>query len=72
MMTSHLWAASVLRTKPVACVGKKLGDLVLEAFPALGRERHVVRVGADPEHLGINELDRPIRAFDGLREQFSG
>jgi len=33
---------------------------------------HVVRVGANPEHLGINELDRQLRPLHGLREHFSG
>ena len=37
--------------------GEQLGELVFKALATVGRERHVVRIGADPEHLGIDELE---------------
>jgi hypothetical protein len=79
MMTSHLCAASVLRTKPGPAdtrvgqplpelVGEKLGDLVLEALALLGRERHVVRVGTDSERLGVDQFERRLGTLQRLRE----
>src|SRR5262249_40102762 len=45
--------------------------LVLKALTLVGRERHVVWVGADSEHLRINKLDRQIWPLRGLREHLS-
>src|ERR1700756_2520198 len=78
MMTSHLCAASVLRTKPGVC-GYQLYESPLPSLLASNSAslfskpspRSVENGGANPEHLGIDEFDRPIRAFHRLREQFS-
>ena len=43
-------------------VGKQLGELVLEPLALLVRERQIARIGADPQHLGIDQLDREIEA----------
>src|SRR5579859_1848815 len=41
---------------------KQLSKLVLESLTLLVRERKVARIGADPQHLGIDELDREVKA----------
>src|SRR6266498_108934 len=44
-------------------LGEEFSELVLEAFALLVRERHVARIGADAEHLGIDQLDRKLLAL---------
>ena len=43
-------------------LGEQFGELVLESLALLVGERHVARIGADPQHLGIDQLDRQIGA----------
>ncbi len=74
-MTSQRCAPSVTRTKAgrlreihvverLLQLGREqLGELVLEALALFIRERQVARIGADPEHLGIDKLDREIEPF---------
>ena len=38
--------------------GEKLGDLVLETFAGLIRERQIARVRAGPKDMRIDQLDR--------------
>src|SRR5262249_34889022 len=52
--------------------GEQRGQLVFEAFSLVGRERHVVRVGAHPEYLRIDELERQIQTVERLPKQFFG
>ena len=47
--------------------GEQFGELVLESLALLVGERQIVRIGADAQHLGIDELDRQIAGFLDLR-----
>src|SRR5262249_59936161 len=47
--------------------GEQFGELVLEALALLVGERKIARVGAHPQHLGIDEFDREIEAAVALR-----
>ena len=48
-------------------LGEQFGELVLESLALVVGEWQIVRVGADAQHLGIDELDRQIAAFLNLR-----
>jgi hypothetical protein len=43
-------------------LGEQFGKLVLKPFAFLIGERQIARVGAHPQHLGIDEFDRQIGA----------
>ena len=51
----------------VQLLGEQFGELVLESLALLVGERQIVRVGADAQHLGIDEFDRQIAGFLDLR-----
>ena len=51
----------------VQLLGEQFGELVLEALALFVGERQIVRIGADAQHLGIDELDRQIAGFVDLR-----
>ena len=53
-------------------LGEQLGELVLEPFAFLVRERQIARVGAYSQHLGIDEFDRQIGAVIRLRQRNAG
>jgi hypothetical protein len=48
-------------------VSEQLGELVLDALAFLVGERHVARIGADAQHLGIDQLEREVAAITRLR-----
>ena len=51
----------------VQLLGEQFGELVLESLALLVGERQIVRIGADAQHLGIDEFDRQIAGFLDLR-----
>ena len=51
----------------VQLLGEQFGELVLESLALVVGERQIVRIGADAQHLGIDELDRQIAGFLDLR-----
>jgi hypothetical protein len=48
-------------------LGEQFGELVLKALALFVGERQIVRIGADAQHLGIDEFDRQIAGFVDLR-----
>ena len=53
-------------------VGEEFGDLVLESRALVVREWQIVRIGADPEHLRIDKLDRGARVVARLSLRHAG
>ena len=62
----RLWEVHVVQLL-VQLLGEQFGELVLESLALVVGERQIVRIGADAQHLGIDELDRQIAAFLDLR-----
>ena len=46
---------------------EQLAELVFDSLALVVRERQIARVGANPQHLGIDEFDRQVGAVIGLR-----
>src|SRR6266496_1728928 len=51
----------------VQLLGEQFGKLILESLALFVGERQVMRIGANAQHLGIDELDRQIAGFLDLR-----
>ena len=75
MMTSQRLARSVLRTKPVTIgipgvgdrlaaglCGNQFGQLVFETVAVLVAERHVRRIGANAQYVGVDQFSRSAEA----------
>ena len=48
-------------------LGEQFGELVLEPLALFVGKRQIARIGADSQHLGIDEFDRQIAGLVGLR-----
>ena len=46
---------------------EQLAELVLEPLTLFVRERQIARIGADPQHLGIDQFDGQVAGVIALR-----